>query len=349
MLKDGRVRTLRRRLAGGEKITTVARKMGMDPKTARKYRDSKLLPSQMKKPRDWRTRVDPFAEVWPEVEALLANEPRLKAFTLFEWLQQRYPGRFLDSHRRTFERRVRQWRGLHGPGQAVMFAQVHDPGGLAASDFTTMNGLRITIGGQTFDHLLYHFTLTASNWEYVSICFSESFEALSQGFQGAVWELGGVPRRHRSDSLTAAVNNLSDDREFQSRYRDLMDYYHVEPQRINVRQAHENGDVESSHGHLKRVVDQALLLRGSRDFVSREEYAQFLRELTGRRNAGRADKFAEEQACLGELPLSRLDCRQRVSSRSTSIRRTCFPRPTSAWPTTGCAATMARSGASVNT
>ena len=99
--------------------------------------------------------------------------------------------------------------------------------------------------------------------------------------------LGGVPRRHRSDSLSAAVNNLSATREFQTRYRDLLTHYDVSGQRINVRQAHENGDAESSHGHFKTAVDQALLFRGSREFASRDEYASFLQQLVTTRNAGR--------------------------------------------------------------
>src|SRR6185437_8699715 len=245
-------------------------------------------------------------------------EPRLRAKTLFDWLRREHPDRFLDSHRRTFERRVRQWRALHGPGKAIMFRQIHAAGDLAASDFTHMNSLNITIAGQRFDHLVYHFVLTYSNWEHVTVCPSESFEALSDGLQSALWELGGVPRRHRSDSLTAAVNNHSEKREFQTRYRDLMTHYGVSPQRINVRQAHENGDAESSHGHFKTAVDQALLLRGSRDFASRDEYAEFLKTLVKTRNAGRQDRFAEELTTLRHLPAARLSSCLKVPCRVDS-------------------------------
>jgi len=322
MIKDGQVRKLRRLLDAGEFLVVAARRTGMDEKTARKYRDSQGLPSELAKPRTWRTREDPFEEVWPEVLARLEAEPKLRAFTLLEWLQEKYPGRFPDSQRRTLERRVRAWRAARGPNREVMFPQVHFPGDLGASDFTNMNSLRITIAGQPFDHLLYHFTLTYSNWESVSICFSESFEAFSRGLQDALWKLGGVPRKHRSDSLSAAVNNLSDDREFHTRYRDLMEYYRIVPQRINVGKAHENGDVESSHGHLKTVIEQALLLRGSRDFASREEYEDFLDRLMGKRSASRAPRFEQEQEVLGELPPTRLDyrtqlCGIKVYSNST--------------------------------
>jgi hypothetical protein len=309
MIKDGQVRRLYRRLAAGESLVIAARRTGMDEKTARKYRDAAGLPSEVVKARTWRTRIDPFDDVWVEVQARLTTEPKLRAFTLFSWLQDTYPGRFFDSQRRTFERRVRAWRAAHGPQQEVMFPQIHGPGDLAASDFTSMNSLRVTIGRQPFDHMLYHFTLTYSNWESVSVCFSESFEAFSRGFQKALWKLGGVPRRHRSDSLSAAVNNLSDDREFRARYRDLLDSYRVEPQRINVRRAHENGDIESSHGHLKTVIEQALLLRGSRDFATREDYEDFLQVLIDKRNRSRAARLEQEQQILGELPPSRLDYR----------------------------------------
>jgi hypothetical protein len=196
-----------------------------------------------------------------------------------------------------------------------------------------MNSLGVTIAGQPFDHLVYHFTLTYSNWESVTVCFSESFEALSRGLQEAFWRLGGVPGKHRSDSLSAAVNNLSEDREFRRRYRDLMDYYQVEPQRINVRKAHENGDVESSHGHFKTAVEQALLLRGSRDFVNREEYEWFLERLIDKRNASRRAKLAEEEACLGQLPPGKLDYRQHVmgipvrSSSTIQVKRNTYSVP----------------------
>ena len=333
MVTDGQVRKLRRMLSRGDSLALAARRSGMDEKSARKYRNGEGLPSQRSAKRTWRTREDPFAQVWPEVAARLEAEPRLRAFALFAWLQDRYPGQFPDSQRRTFERRVRQWRSVHGAGRPVMFPQIHHAGDLAASDFTEMNSLGITIAGQPFDHLLYHFTLTYSNWESVSICFSESFEALSRGFQEALWRLGGVPRRHRSDSLSAAVNNLSEGREFRARYGDLMAYYQIEPQRTNARQAHENGDVESSHGHLKTVIDQALLLRGSRDFAGHDDYEAFLGRLMDKRNAARVGKLREEEGCLGALPASKLDYRRRVrgikflSSSTIQVKRNTYSVP----------------------
>jgi hypothetical protein len=315
MVKDGQVRHLLRLLGIGTTLATAARKTDMDEKTARKYRQAGQLPSQRVTARWWRTRSDPFEKVWPLVEERLQGDSSLQALTLFRWLQEQpdHEGQFPDRPRRTFERRVRRWRATRGPQQTVTFAQVHYPGDLAASDFTHMDDLGVMINRQPFPHLLYHFTLTYSNWESITVCPSESFEALSEGLQNALWELGGAPRRHRSDSLSAAVNNLSDEREFRQRYQELLRYYGLEGQRTNVRPAHENGDVESSHGHFKNAVDQALRLRGSRDFAGREEYETFLRELAARGNARRQERFTEEQAALRGLPPQRLESRRRLS------------------------------------
>ena len=106
-----------------------------------------------------------------------------------------------------------------GSSKEVFFDQIHRPGQLAASDFTHMNDLHVTLAGEPFDHMIYHFVLTYSNWETATVCFSESFESLSQGLQNALWELEGVPQMHRTDRLSAAVNNLGDRDLFQQRYR----------------------------------------------------------------------------------------------------------------------------------
>lgn len=315
MVTDGQVRKLFRDLESEMWLAVAARRAGMDEKTARKYRELGVLPSTQKRSRDYRTRKDPLAQLWPQAQARLETEPRLRAKALFDWLQKEHPGELTESHRRTFERRVLHWRATAGAARTVMFSQVHSAGDLAASDFTSMNSLGITLLGKRFEHLVYHFVLTYSNWESITICPSESFEALSDGLQNALWELGGAPCRHRSDSLSAAVNNLSAKREFQARYRGLLDHYGLAGERINVRQPHENGDSESSHGHFKTAVDQALLLRGSRDFASREEYLRFLHEVVAARNAGRRERHAEELAVLGPLPAQRLDSCLRLPVR----------------------------------
>jgi hypothetical protein len=324
MVTDGQVKELWRLLQKGEALVTAARRTEMSKKTARKYRDQPRLPSQSKKTRDYRTRVDPFADVWGEVEKRLQDEPRLKAKTLFEWLQETYPGKFPDSTRRTFERRVAKWRSLQGPNKPVFFEQVHHPGRLAASDFTVCNGLNVTIGGAKFDHSFFHCVLTYSNVESISLCFSESFEALSEGIQKAFWEFGGVPKRHRTDSLGAAVRNHSSRKILTVRYAALMDHYRCQPERTNVGCANENGDVESQNGHLKDRINQALLLRGSRDFDSPQAYVAFVQRVVDRGNAHRRQRFLEDQAQLQPLPDHRLDTDDYLRgvsvSKSSTIR-----------------------------
>ena len=322
MITDRQVRRLRELLIRGETLSRAAWKTGMDRKTAGRYRAGKL-PSERTGDHDWRTREDPFADVWAEVYEQLSEHPGLQAKVLFAWLQRQYPGRFQDGQLRTFQRGVKRWRATEGPKKEVFFSQVHKPGRLCASDFTHMNTLGITIQGQPLEHLLYHFVLTYSNWEWATICFSESFESLSEGLQEALWQLGGVPQRHRSDRLSAAVNNLTDRREFTGRYQALMDHYQIDMEKTNPNKGHENGDVESLHRHFKEAVNQALLLRGSRDFASREEYAAFLRSLLEQKNAGRRKRLNEELPELHPLPPRRLESfkRMRVQVSQGSLIR----------------------------
>ena len=321
MVTDEQVRRLRK-LSNTEKNQEIAAsKAGMDPTTARRYLGLGRLPSEMKQDRQWRTRQDPFDEVWSAVQQQVQESPGLEAKTLFEWLQREYPGRFSDGQIRTLQRRIKQWRVTEGPAQEVYFGQVHVPGRLCASDFTHMTELEITLDRQTFAHLVYHFVLTYSNWETGTICYSESLESLSEGWQNAVWELGAVAVEHRTDSLSSAVNNMSNLEEFNRRYDGLMKYYGVTPRHTNPASPNENGDVEQSHHRFMRAVEQALLLRGSRDFGSLAEYERFLKELIGRRNAGRRARLAEELAVMRELPPRRMETakRERVTVDSGSL------------------------------
>lgn len=148
-------------------------------------------------------REDPFEAVWPEVEELLERDAGLQAKTVFEELGRRYPGRFHAGQLRTLQRRFRDWRALRGEDREVYFAQRHRPGEQSQSDFTDMRSLEVTIAGVPFEHLVYHFVLTYSNWEPVGLCFTETFEALSEGLQKALWRLGGVPEEHRTDNLSS--------------------------------------------------------------------------------------------------------------------------------------------------
>lgn len=321
MITDNQVRRLKK-LSNTEKNQEIAAaKAGMDPKTARKYLELNRLPSELKRERHWRTREDPFTDVWERVRQQIEESPGLEAKTLFEWLQREFPGRFSDGQIRTLQRRIKLWRATEGPAHEVYFGQKHTPGKLCASDFTHMKELGITIAGQTFEHLVYHFVLTYSNWETGTICYSESLESLTEGWQNAVWELGAVPAEHRTDRLSSAVNNMSNREEFNRRYEALLKYYGVKPQCTNPSSPHENGDAEQSHHRFKRAVDQALLLRGSRDFAERTEYARFLHDLFAQRNAGRRERLAQELMVMRELPGRRMESakRERVKVDSGSL------------------------------
>jgi transposase len=308
MTTDEQVRRLMSLIKKGLPLSTAAAKAGMSEPTARKYRRAGQLPGELKAAHTWRTRPDPFEAVWPEVEALLEQDAGLQAKTVFEELKRRHPESFQEGQLRTLQRRFREWRALHGDDQEVFFAQRHHPGEQAQSDFTRMGKLGVTISGARFPHMLYHFVLTYSNWESVSLCFGETFEALSAGLQGALWRLGGVPQEHRTDNLSAATHELkkSRGRGFTERYRELLEHYGLRASKNTPGRAHENGDVESSHRGLKNAVDQRLRLRGSRDFTSVDAYLSFVEALIDERNAGREARLAEERAVLGVLPVRAL-------------------------------------------
>jgi hypothetical protein len=321
MITDLQVRVLMKQLSSGMPLTKAALKVGIDVKTARKYRDAGGLPRLDRVPHTWRTREDPFAAVWEELRTLLEVNPGLQAKTLFAYLQRRYPGRFEDGQLRTLQRKLKTWRALEGPAKEVFFPQEHFPGDLGASDFCHLADLGVTIAGAPFDHLLYHFVLTYSNWETGTLCFSESFESLSFGLQQALFSLGGVPKRHRTDSLSAAVQLLDGTATFTARYQELLTHYALVGQHIQPGKAHENGDVEQRHHRFKVALDQALMLRGSRDFADREAYETFVQELFAQLNAPRLRRLQEEQAVLQSLPATRLDVarwvRATVSPSST--------------------------------
>lgn len=317
MITDQQVRRLRRLDVRGVPKERAAAQAGMDPKTARKYRRLGRLPSEVRRmERDWLTRPDAFADVWPQLEEQLRLHPRLQAKTLLADLRRRFPGRFSDKQLRTLQRRVKRWRALQGPAKEVFFAQVHHPGRLCASDFTHCTDLGVTINGSPFAHLIYHFVLTYSNWETGTICFSESLESLSEGLQNALWELGGVPGMHRTDRLTAAVQpGVGGAEAFKRRYQALLGHYGLQGQAIGAGKGHENGDAEQSHHQFKRSVDQALMLRGSRDFASREAYTAFVRQLFEQANGGRQARLAEELPLLRPLPAGRLEACKRLRVR----------------------------------
>lgn len=307
MVTDKQARRLRMLIKTQRTGVIAAAKAGMDVKTARKYLKDGRLPSQRRKEHIWRTRADPFEQQWEEIKEKLIVNPGLEAKTLFEALQRGQPGKFYDGQLRSLQRRIKVWRATEGPPKEVFFPQQHYPGQLCCSDFTNMNELGVTIEGQAFEHLLYHFVLSYSNWETGSICFSESYESLSEGLQNALWELGGVPQRHRTDRLSAAVHKDCNAEEFTIRYRDLLKHYGLSAEKTQADHAHENGDIEQRHYRFKNALDQALQLRGSRDFTGRQEYETFLQKLFVQLNSGRKQRLAEELKLLKGLPDRRLD------------------------------------------
>jgi len=317
MLTNHQVRKLMKLLTAGEPLEVAAMRAGMDPKSARRYREAGRLPSEIGVPHTWRTRQDPFAEAWEEMLPLLEVNPGLQATTLFVHLQRQCPGRFADGQLRCLQRKVKQWRATEGPAREVFFPQRHYPGDLGASDFCHLSDLGVRIAERPFAHLLYHFTLTYSNWETGSVCFAESFESLSEGLQQALFELGGVPKRHRTDSLTAAVHRPTADhrRQFTDCYQALLSHYGLAAQAINPGRANENGDVEGRHHRFKVALDQQLMLRGSREFESRAEYTAFLQQLFDQLNAGRRERLQQEMALLRSLPATRLDACKRLRVR----------------------------------
>jgi hypothetical protein len=186
-----------------------------------------------------------------------------------------------------------------------------------------MEDLGITIGGVAFPHLVYHFVLTYSNVEAITVCFSESFEALAEGLERCLWQVGGVPEQHRTDHLAAAVRQLDkgEREDWTERYKALMIHYGMQPTWNNTGIAHENGDVEQSHHRFKEAVDQALRVRGSRDFLDRHAYEAFLHNLVTKRNQSRSARFAIEKEALRSLPAAKLalckEVRTTVSRFST--------------------------------
>jgi hypothetical protein len=259
--------------------------------------------------RDWRSCPDPLAGVWEtELEPMLRATPALQPMTLFEWLQEHYPGKY-PQVLRTLQRRVAAWKALHGDAKEVMFELRHEPGMMGLSDFTELKGIEIIIAGQPFEHLLYHYRLAYSGWQYAQIIQGgESFIALSEGLQNALFACGGVPKQHRTDSLSAAYRNMGGVRNkpLTRLYDDLCHHYRMQPTRNNTGIAHENGAIESPHGHLKNRIRQALLLRGSNHFDSIAQYQELINDAIHKLNAQHHAKIEEEKQYLQPLPKYRV-------------------------------------------
>jgi len=287
-----------------ETTAIAAAKSGFSPATAYRLEQDQRLPSQRKAARE-RRRPDPLAAIWEaEIVPMIAAAPGLRPVAVFEEMRRRHPD-LGEGVRRTLERRIRGWRALHGPDQEVIFRQVHEPGLLGLSDFTKADHLGVTIAGRALDHNLYHFRLAYSGFEHAHVVLGgESYVALAEGLQNALWALGGCPLEHRSDSLSAAFRNLDADarRDLTDRYAALCLHYRMTPSRNNRGIAHENGAIESAHGHLKKALADALLLRGSSAFDDLAAYRRFIDEVMSRRNARNAKRIDVERATLQDLP-----------------------------------------------
>lgn len=294
----------------GKTQEAAAAAAGMSVRTARAW-ERGPLPSEKQTERAWRTRRDPFEAVWSqEIEPLLRRDPDrvLQATTVLDLLEQRHPGRFGAGQLRTLQRRMRDWRALHGPDREVFFEQVHPPGREAQLDFTHATELRVTIAGVPLPHLLFEFVLSFSGWRWVCVAFGETYEALMDGLQGALWALGGAPEVVRTDNLSAATHELkrSGGRALTDRFAALLAHYGLRSTRIHPGRSHENGVVEQAHHRLKRALEQALVIRGSHEFATIEAYETFVQEVVERLNRRCAKKLEEERTRLRPLPEQRL-------------------------------------------
>lgn len=311
---------------------TAAAKAGFSERTARRIESG--VHSTVKQPRAYKTRKDPFDGLFEEhLVPLLKLNPALQPITLLDVLDEKAPGCFGRSHLRTLQRRVKRWRAKYGPEQEVMFQQRHIPGDMGISDYTILKTVQISIAGDPFKHRLYHYRLVYSGWTYVQVVLGgESFESLSCGLQNALWLCGGVPEQHRTDSLSAAFNNHSEQQLLTERYRKLCQHYQLTATRNNPGVAHENGAIEGPNGHLKRKIEQQLLLRESSNFSSLEEYRQFIQQIVAKINRQCKTRFDEEKSHLHPLPSRRTNdfCEQYVSvtsSSTISVKRVTYTVP----------------------
>ena len=296
----------------GKKQQTAAAMAGMSERSARKWQCGPL-PSETKQERRWRTRPDPFDGVWEEeILPLLRGEAagRLRATTIIEWLEERFPGRFSASQLRTRNADYRtalngpDRPGIHWPAWRQLFPQELHLAGRPASHFATSYSLGVTIGGRRYRHLLFQLVLSHSGWRYAEVVAGETFVALKQGLQNALWELGGAPQIIRSDNSSALTHEIkrSRGRALNDNYAELLEHYGIEATLINSGESHENGVAEQAHYRLKDALDQALMLRGSRDFDSAESYTGFVRKVVERRNRLVQGKLEQERPLLQCLP-----------------------------------------------
>lgn len=301
-------------------VAVSAAKASISTATAYRIEKDPRLPSQKKASRT-RRRKDPLADIFEaEIVPMLKTAPGIRPVAIFEEIMRRHP-ELGEGVRRTIERRIRDWRAIYGEEQEVIFRQTHEIGRMGLSDFTDMADFSITIAGQVLDHRLFHFRLAWCGFHHAHVVLGgESFVALAEGLNNALWSLGGVPREHRTDSLSAAFRNLDKNAraDLTRRYEALCNHYGMIPSRNNKGIAHENGSIEGPNGHLKRAIGDALLLRGSNDFDDLSAYRRFIDEIVGRRNARNSKRIDMERAELQSLPEQRSADYEEVSVRVAS-------------------------------
>ena len=300
----------------GDTQETAAAKAGISVRTGRRIdKDERNSSSE----RTWRTRKDPFAEIWEnEIVPLLERESGLTAITLWEYLDDNYPGLYPERLLRTLQRRVKQWRATQGPAKPVIFRQSVPPGHQGLSDFTHPDS-PITIAGKPLEHLLYQFRLAFSGWRNVHIIRGgESYSALADGLQSSLYKLGGAPQEHRTDSLAAAFTRYLQRLQLTRSYAVLCEHYGMRATTNNTGVSHENGAIEAPHGTLKRRIKQQLKLRGNNDFATVDEYQRFLNKIVDRLNRRCKDRLAQELSVLRALPAQRCIDYTRVSVKVTT-------------------------------
>lgn len=286
------------------RVGKAAMMAGMHRNTARKHLKQPVIEGAVIPARHWRTREDPFEEDKDWITAQLRQMPGLEALTLFEELRALRPGKYEEGQVRTLQRRIRSWRGTEGPPKEVYFSQEHRPGEAFQTDFTEGRSLGITIAGEALGHLLCHAVLPYSNWEWVTVCGSESMLALRRGVLAAVRQLQKITEYHQTDNSTAATHRVGKGRKFNEEYQSWIESLGMKPRTTAVGCKEQNGDVEASNGQLKRRLEQQLLLRGSRDFQSVAAYEQWLEAIVVVQNRKRDKRLAEELAQMRPVNLA---------------------------------------------
>jgi hypothetical protein len=293
---------------------------GMDRKTARKYVAAGEMPSAAAKARHWRTREDPFVEHWSEIEAMLVAAPGLEAKTIFDALAGKYPGQYDDGQLRTLQRRIRRFRAKSGGEREIVLAQRHIPGEAFQLDFTYATELAVRVANEPFAHMLCVVTLPYSNWRWATVCSSESLAALRRGLQRAIVQLGRVPTWLQTDNSTAATHRVPvpakagdpgdadsvKTRRFNEEYLATARHYGLDVRTTEVGAKEQNGDVEASNGATKRSLEQALLLRGSREFDDREAWQTFVDDALRKANSRKAKALEVELATMREVRVEKL-------------------------------------------